>query len=238
LNVSSAASPPPPDDRTTKARIRDAAIECIAAEGVADTTARRVAEVADVSPGLVIHHYGTMEGLRSACDEHVAARIRHIKEEAMAQGPGVDILGALRTTEAGPLIAYLAEVITENSPTVAKLVDELVDDAERYMKVGVEAGLLQPTDDLRGRAVVMTMWNLGALVLHRHLYRLTGVDLTDPDFGKDASFAAYGMPVYEIYGSGVLTEPFAANARRAMAQLADASNASRSTDPETPEERP
>ena len=106
------------------------------------------------------------------------------------------------------------------------------------MKVGIEAGMLQPTDDLRGRAVVMTMWNLGALVLHRHLYRLTGVDLTDPDFAKGADFAAYGLPVYEIYGSGVLTEPFAANARRAMAQLASASDASPSINPEIPEETP
>ena len=50
-------------DRTAKARIRDAAIECYAFHGD-DCTARMVAEKAGVSPGLVIHHFGSMEGLR------------------------------------------------------------------------------------------------------------------------------------------------------------------------------
>src|SRR5674476_1121889 len=62
-----------PDDRSTKARIRDAAIDCVAEHGVAATPARRVAAAAGVSTGLVIHHFGPMEGLRSECDEYVAA---------------------------------------------------------------------------------------------------------------------------------------------------------------------
>ena len=111
-------------------------------------------------------------------------------------------------------------MLTEDSATVAALVDELVDDAQGYIDKGIESGMLRPSADSRGRAVVMTMWNLGALVMHRHLHRLLGVDLTDPQFGRDPSFAAYGAPVYEIYGSGVLTEAFAENIRSAMGQLA------------------
>ncbi len=210
----------PQDDRTTRARIRDAAIASIAEVGVADTTARRVAELAGVSPGLVMHYFGSMDGLRVVCDEHVAAAIRRIKEDAFATGPGIDILQKLRESDTGPLLGYIANVLTEDSPTVAALVDDLVDDAEEYIEAGIESGMLRPSENSRGRAVVMTMWNLGSLVLHRHLQRLLGVDLTDPAFAKDPSFAAYGAPVYEIYGGGVLTEAFAANVRRAMAELA------------------
>ena len=75
------------DDRTAKARIRDAAIECFARDGIDGTTARKVATSAEVSPGLVIHHFGSMEGLRSACDRYVAATIRDYKRNAISAGP-------------------------------------------------------------------------------------------------------------------------------------------------------
>ena len=207
------------DDRTAKARIRDAAVLCFAENGIAGTTARKVATAAEVSPGLVIHHFGSMEELRLACDEHIAATIRQYKQGAMAGGPNLDILAALRNTHVGPLMGYLARVLADDSSTVARLVDDLVDDAEDYIQQGVESGMIRPAADSRGRAVILTMWNLGALVLHQHVQRLLGVDLTDPAFGTDPAIASYVAPIYEIYGEGVLTENFAAHARGALAGI-------------------
>ena len=147
----------PTDDRTTRARIRDAAIECFADHGVADTTVRKIAATAGVSPGLVMHHFGSMDGLRLACDEHVAAVIREYKEDALSSGPQLDLLAAFRKSEFGPMIGYLAQVLTDDSAAVAKLVDDLVADAEVYLEQGVESGLLQPTDNPRERAVVIAL---------------------------------------------------------------------------------
>jgi len=219
------------DDRTTRARIRDAAIESFAEHGVAATTARKVAEAAGVSPGLVIHHFGSMEGLRSTCDEHVAAIIRHYKQEAMSAGTNLDVLAALRNPDIGPLMGYLARVLADNSTTVAKLVDDLVDDAEGYIQQGVESGMLRPAADPRGRAVLLTVWNLGALVLHEHLERLLGVELTDPEILTDPSFATYAGIVYEIYGEGIFTETFTAHAMEALAGMAGEKDHTKSPSP-------
>ncbi len=208
-----------PDDRTTKARIRDAAIECIANAGVHDTTVRMIAAAADVSPGLVIHHFGSMEELRAACDAHVTAAIRAMKSEVMAAGPGLDVLGALRDSEVGWMIKYLSQVLAEDTPAVANLVDDLVADAEGYLEEGVAAGLLRPTPDPRGRAVVLAIWSLGALVLHRHLERLLGVDLTSPDLGRDPAIATYGLAVYDMMGRGLYTEAFADHVLATFAQI-------------------
>ena len=174
-----------------------------------------------MSPALVIHHFGSMEQLRTECDHVVAAEIRHLKTAAVAEGAGLDILGALRESQAGPLAAYLAAVLTEDSPAVAQLVDEMVADAQAYTEQMVAAGMVRPSDDPRGRAAVLTVWALGALVLHQHLRRLLGVDPTDPDFGRTPASAAYIGPVWEIYGSGLMTEDFAARARDAVSALAD-----------------
>ncbi len=222
----SAAGQHSEDDRTTKARIRDAAISCIAENGVADTTARKVAASAGVSPGLVIHHFGSMDGLRSACDQHLAAVIRHEKEKALTSGVGFDVAAALRETQTGPLAGYLAEVLVEGSAIVDDLVDELVADAERYLAQGVESGMLKSAADQRGRAAVLTVWSLGALVLHRHVKRILGADLTHPYFPTDPASLPLLAATVEILSDGVYTEALAAQMRSVISPESNHPNAS------------
>jgi AcrR family transcriptional regulator len=188
-------------DLTGRARIRDAAIARFATDGVARTTVRAIAADAGVSPALVIHHYGSKDALRVACDQHVAALVREGKTAAVAAGAQLDPLAALRQAGEGPpVLRYLATTLVDGSPHVAELVDELVADAEAYMEQGVANGMLRPSDDPRGRATVLTLWSLGALVLHDHAGRLLGIELTE-----DPSQAlAYVLPAAEILGRGVL----------------------------------
>lgn len=223
LNMDSASGPAgvgaPVDDRSTRARIRDAAIECYAELGVRGTTARRVAKRAGVSPALVIHHFGSMEGLRTACDEHVAAVIRHTKQEAIGAGVGLDVTTAWRDSDIGQLGGYLARILTDDSPAVARLVDELAADAAAYLVQGIETGQIRPLADPDRVAAIMTLWSLGGLVLHEHMKRLLGVDPTEPGFGGNPALAAYAGPAYEILGEGIFTDAFAAHVRNAIAGM-------------------
>ena len=197
-------SPARPDDRTAVARIRDAALACFAEAGVAATTVRQVAERARVSPALVIHHFGSKAALRKACDAYVAAFLRERKTAAMRAGPGLDPLALLRPEDDRvPLLGYLARVLAEGSPEVDALVDELVADAERYLREGVASGSVRPLADPAGVAAVLTLWSLGALALHRHVERRLGVDLAGP-VGDVVTATAYVTPAMEILGRGVV----------------------------------
>ena len=69
-------------DLTAAARIRDAAIEQFGEHGFG-VGLRAIAEAAGVSAALVIHHFGSKEGLRKACDDYIAEEIRSGKSEAM-----------------------------------------------------------------------------------------------------------------------------------------------------------
>jgi AcrR family transcriptional regulator len=226
LNMSSVPIPSPPaaattpaldPDRTARARIRDAAIDRFGQDGIAATSLRTIAADAGVSAALVVHHFGSKDGLREACDDHVAATIRDGKHAAMAAGPQIDALAALRQAEqTQPLLRYLARVLVDPSPRVAALVDELVDDAEAYMAEGVRTGMLRPSADPRGRAVVLTMWSLGALVLHEHVARLLGADLITETHG----LVAYSLPATELLGEGALTPEVYERIRAAYADIA------------------
>lgn len=194
------------DDRSTVARIRDAAITEFAANGVDGTSIRTIAAAAGVSPGLVIHHFGSKDELRVACDEYVAGIIRDVKGGAMASGGAFDVTAAFRTVGDLPAAKYLARTLVDGSPHVAELVDEIVADAVGYVATGVETGMIRPSDHERERAAILTIWGLGALVLHEHLERLIGVDIT-ADFSRDPkAVSAYMAPILELYSNGFLTE--------------------------------
>lgn len=207
----------PTDDRTTKARIRDAAIDCFAEHGVIGTTARKIAIAAGVSPGLVIHHYESMEGLRHACDTYVAESIRRTKQETVMSGTNFDVMSVIRNSKITSIGGYLASALVDDSPAVAELVDNIVTDAETYMQMGVEAGTLQHSKNPKARATVMSIWTLGALVLHRHMQRLMGINLTDLDQNTDETLATYLGAVYEIMGNGILTESASTQLQNAVA---------------------
>ncbi|NYF98512.1 TetR family transcriptional regulator [Janibacter cremeus] len=194
------------DDRDGMQRIRDAAIELFGEKGVAGTSLKSIATHADVSQGLVIHHFGSKAGLHRACDEHLAHLVRSNKESVLASGPQMNPLAALQLIkESRPLLRYLVRTLSEGGDHIADLVDEMVADAQDYMAQGEQAGLIKPSRMPRERVIVLVLWSLGALVLHEQMHRLLGVDfLADSSDPQDV--APYFRPVMELYTQGLLTE--------------------------------
>ncbi len=216
------------DARSTAARIRDAALACFADRGVKATTVRQIAERADVSAALVIHHFGSKDRLRVACDRFVAAHIRERKAAVLHAGGGLDPLAVMREQAGDPPIqGYLARTLAEGTPEVAALVDEMIDDAERTVRDGMERGVLRRSDDPRGVAAVLTLWSLGAMVLHQHVERVLGVDLTGPA-DEHARNPAYVRPALELLSRGLVLPhvfeaipPDGGEGRRATASASD-----------------
>lgn len=192
------------DDRSTRARIRDAAIIEIASAPSGAATARAIAARADVSPGSVIHHFGSMAGLRRACSEHVTSLIRKYKTEAVQKPLSFNPLAVAGELDDLPIIGYMAKVATSDSPEVGELIDLLVRDATEYMEAGVAAGTVTPSAESRSRAALLVLWSLGALVLHPHVERILGVDLTDPDMLASPSSGAYMRTAFDVLAHGIL----------------------------------
>lgn len=133
-----------------------------------------IAAEAGVSAALVMHHYGSKDNLRVACDRHVAALVREAKQEAVAAGTGMDATAQLRAFDDGaPLLRYLARSLVDGSPHVADLVDEMVTDAVGYIRQAVDNGLMTPSDDPHGRAAgvlrgqrrTLLLWSLALPVV-------------------------------------------------------------------------
>lgn len=101
--------------RSTRLRVLEATVECLAELGWSGTTTTVVAERAGVSRGAQLHHYRTRSALVIAAVEHLAERrAAELRAEAAALRPGgdrvartVDLLVSLFT---GPLFAAAIEV--------------------------------------------------------------------------------------------------------------------------------
>lgn len=199
------SAPPFADpDRTTRARIRDAALARFAAEGVGKATIKAIAADAGVSAQLVVHHFGSKDGLAGACDEYVRDKIREQKQSAMAAGPAAaDLFQTLRDRQDdGAVLAYLARRLVDDSPHVDRLVDEAVEDAVAYSEEGVRSGFLTELALSREHVIVLVLWGMGAAVLHRHAKRLLGADILT---GSAQEQLAYIVPATEILAKGIIS---------------------------------
>jgi AcrR family transcriptional regulator len=191
-------------DRTARARIRDAAFERFAADGVAATSIKSIAADAGVSPSLVIHHFGSKEGLREACDQYVVERHRELVRSTT--GGALDPLQSLREIdEALPLVRYLARTLPDGSAHGTELINDLVENGLKNYPAAVESGFFKPSDNPRERGVILVLWQLGMFVLHEHVERLLGANLLS---GSPDGWLKVALPMLEILTFGVLHEEF------------------------------
>ncbi|MFE0156618.1 TetR family transcriptional regulator [Nonomuraea sp. NPDC059007] len=187
------------DDLTGRARIRDAALELFGAEGVNRVSVRTIAAQAGVSPALVLHHFGSKEGLRQACDAYVVSLVRG--------GPdGVDLgdtAGLAASLEAGaPVRRYLARALLDGTPDAAALFDEIVASTGRWLEGGVDEGWVHPSDDPRARAAIYVTWLLAPLAFGRHLARVLDVE----DVHEMDATLRFSRAAIEIFTRGVFAD--------------------------------
>ncbi|WP_090944190.1 TetR/AcrR family transcriptional regulator [Nonomuraea jiangxiensis] len=193
------------DDLTARARIRNAALELFGTEGVNRVSLRAVAARAGVSHALVLHHFGTKEGLRQECDAYVISLIRG--------GPGVEALedtgGLAAMLEAGaPVRRYLGRAFLDGTPAAATLFDEIVEVTGRWLEQGVAEGWARPSDDPRARAAIYVTWLLAPLAFDGHLSRV--LDMSDVH-DMDATMR-YSRAGIEIFTRGLFTDDRALSA--------------------------
>ncbi|MGZ8178744.1 TetR family transcriptional regulator [Williamsia sp. SKLECPSW1] len=152
-------------DLTARARIRDAAIAVFVRDGFG-ATVRAVATTAGVSPGLVIHHFGSKAGLRAACDDHVLAHGRERADALLGDEERVaDAIGAAlgRLAEEGPVLGYLTRVLAEGGEVARSFLQRLVADTEQSMRAAVAAGTVRPSVDEAARARFVVAMSVGVL---------------------------------------------------------------------------
>jgi TetR/AcrR family transcriptional regulator, regulator of cefoperazone and chloramphenicol sensitivity len=190
------------DDLTAAARIRDAAIEQFGRHGFG-TSVRAIATAAGVSPGLVIHHFGSKDKLRQACDDFIAESILEAKTESIQSTDPASWFAQMAEIEAfAPAMAYLVRSMQVGGELSNKLWRRMLDNVEQYIEEGVRAGTVKPSRNPKARARFLAMAGGGAFLMYVQLHdNPTDVKAVLHDYAQDMV-----LPALEVYTQGLLTD--------------------------------
>ena len=190
------------DDLTAAARIRDAAIEQFGQHGFA-TSVRAIATAAGVSPGLVIHHFGSKEKLRQACDDFIAESILDAKTESIQSTDPASWFAQMAEIESyAPMMAYLVRAMQGGGELSNKLWRRMIENAEQYIEEGVRAGTVKPSHDPKARARFLAMAGGGAFLMYLQLHaNPTDLRAALHDYAEEMV-----LPALEVYTQGLLTD--------------------------------
>jgi len=190
------------DDLTATARIRDAAIEHFGQHGF-DVGLRVIAKAAGVSAALVIHHFGSKDGLRKVCDDYVAESVRAAKSESIQSSDPASWFAQLAEIESfAPLMAYLVRSMQSGGDLAKSLWRTMIDNAEGYIGEGVRAGTIKPSADPKGRAKFLAMSNGGGFLLYLQMHDdPTDIGAVLHDYAQDMV-----LPALELYTQGLMTD--------------------------------
>jgi AcrR family transcriptional regulator len=190
------------DDRTAVARIRDAAIDQWGQHGF-NVGLRSIAEAAGVSAALVIHHFGSKEGLRKACDDYIAEEIRTGKAASMQTRDPADWFAQMAEVESyAPLMAYVVRSMQSGSDLAKMLWRKMIDDAEQYLDEGVQNGVLKPSRDPRARAKYLGITGGGSFFLYLQMHdNPTDIRAVLRDYTEEMM-----LPALELYTHGLMTD--------------------------------
>jgi len=189
------------DDLTAAARIRDAAIDLFGRDGFA-VGVRAIAAAAGVSPGLVIHHFGSKEGLRKACDAFVADTVYESKSASIqTSDPATWLAQLAEIEEYAPLMAYLVRSLQTGGELAKMLWRNMIDNVEQYMQEGVEAGTIKPSVDPKARARFLAMASGGGFLLYLQLHDDHDLRVVLRDYAEEMV-----LPALELYTNGLMAD--------------------------------
>jgi len=178
MGTSHARVPVRLSDLSTYARIRVAALEGFASDGIASTSIRDVAAVAGVSPGLVQHHFGTKAGLRDAVNEYVIAVAVETFQNLVGDGEDAEVWATMGDTvtawvrDNAVSLRYVARALVEGDAEASRIFDVLVEIARtNWLAPLARKGALDPEVDEVWAAMHVIVFNLASVLFESEIDR-------------------------------------------------------------------
>jgi AcrR family transcriptional regulator len=200
------------EDLTARATIRNVALRLFAERGPDAVTLRQIAAEAGVSPALVVHHFGSKDGLRAAVDEHAArtfdAMLAALEEGSMAdaltgEAPGSVAEAFARGFPPGsPLPAYLRRLLLARDPAGDALFSRWFAASRALLDQLTAAGIARAADDGDVRAAFLLVNDLALIVLRNQIAEAIGVDPLSPE-----GMARWAAEATRVYSEGAFHQP-------------------------------
>lgn len=198
-------------DFTAQALIRDAALRLFAEHGPDVVSLRQIAEHAEVSPALVLHHYGSKAGLREAVDAYAAnafgdlldlGNSEDLARNLLAEGDSGSIAEAFARSfpSDSPLPAYLRRLLLSGDPAGERLFRQWYEATLVLLRAMTDEGLAGPSNDPPVRAAFLLANDLALILLRHPIKNAVGFDPLASD-----GLTRWAQEASAVYSGGVWT---------------------------------
>lgn len=176
-------------DLTPAARIRNAALEGFARDGVKATSIRDVADAANVSAGLVQYHFKTKVDLERAVNEYVieiATKAYEDFEKGTSGATTNERLSAMGDTIAelvrdhSSALLYVMRSAARGEQAGLEIFDALLAFAHTQIERLEQEGALREDADQLWAVLHVVVWNLGTVMLEPAINRHLPAPFRDP----------------------------------------------------------
>jgi AcrR family transcriptional regulator len=173
-------------DLSARAKIREAALGLFGTSGFG-VSLRTIAQAAGVSPGLVIHHFGSKDGLRAAVDESVLAVFLERFDSLPTDLPADRLSRAMAdifSDVLGPspdIRQYLRRCLLDETPAGTTIFDEMVVATRRGLELLERRGGIRSDADPEWRPFQVLSVVLGPLLMEPVMQRNIGEPAYAPD---------------------------------------------------------
>jgi AcrR family transcriptional regulator len=172
-------------DLTAKARIRNAGFAIIAEQGVDAATLRGIAKRAGLSPSLVVHHFGSRQGVLDDISARVVALLRASARDVDTEVVPIEahrrrLHSFERLVDSSPVLgAYVRRMILDGTPEGLEWFKQAVDHSANDLARRENQGLARPSADVRTEAAMLLILGFAPTLLQPHLEYALDADFND-----------------------------------------------------------
>lgn len=147
--------------------------------------------------------FGSIEGMRAACDDYLQATVAAAKTQALVSPNPTSWAAQIADIEEYvPMMRYMVRSLEDPGVAGKALLQKMTDSAEQYLETAVEAGTVRQTRDPKGRAHLLALFGAGGFLLYRRMH-------ATPD-DMAAVLRGYArellFPALELYTYGLMTD--------------------------------
>lgn len=161
-------------------------------------TIRQVAEAADVSPALVMHHFKSKAGLRESVDRYVLKLLDGMLGEGTTGSGSLAEAVLAHLPPGSPVPVYLRRLLAGSDEAGGRLFRRLFALSRAQLDAMVEAGVAAPGEDPAVRAAFLMVNDLAVLLLRDRLTDVLGSDPLSVD-----GMTRWANEAMSIYGGGL-----------------------------------
>ena len=165
----------------SKEHLIEVAVNVLAREGFAGSSLRMIAVEAGVSPALLVHHFGSRQGLIEEAINKTLGEWLDAKDVLTAEGLTEALKQWPEVAEDGQTkLQFFKQLMVAGGKPAQHLFERMVFEAKSRLEVFQNQGLMKPMSDVESAAVLMASYALAPLLMGEQIKKVLGGDFFDP----------------------------------------------------------